>query len=62
MGTSGGLWVFKMVGELVGVVWMDNGSMIVCERANGRCELWDSMRHDELRDKGCFVPMKEEVY
>jgi hypothetical protein len=56
------MWVVKMVGELVCVVWMDNGSMIICERANGRCELWDSMRHDELGDMGCFVPMKKKVY
>jgi hypothetical protein len=35
MGTSGGVWVVKMIRDLVGVVWMDNGFVIVCERANG---------------------------
>jgi hypothetical protein len=58
MGTNGDVWVFKMVEELMGVGRMDNGFVIVCERANGRSERWDSMRHDELGDMGRFVPMK----
>ncbi len=36
-----------------------NGYVVVCEKANGQCELQGSMRHDELRDMGHYVPMKK---
>ncbi len=45
------------IGEGVG-----NGVVVVYEKANKRCELWGSMKHDELGDMGCFVPMRKEVY
>jgi len=35
---------------------------LVCEGTNGRCELQGSMKHDESRDMGRFVPMKKKAY
>ncbi len=67
-GTSGGVQFVKMVwgvGEWhVGCIGkgVENGYVVVCEKENGRCELQGSMKHNELRDMGCFVPMRKEVY
>ncbi len=67
-GASDGVWFVKMVWGVGG--WcvvcirkgVGNGAMVVYERANKRCELRGSIRHDELWDMGRFVPMKKEVY
>jgi hypothetical protein len=55
------VWFVKMIGAIS--EWyvvcigngVDNEFVMVSERANGRCELWDLMKHDELGDMGCFV-------
>ncbi len=63
-----GVWFVKIVW---GVGWwcvvcigkgVENEVVVVYEMANGQCELRGSMKHDELQDMGCFVPMKKEVY
>jgi len=41
---------------------VDNGFVIAYEKANERCQLQGSMKHDELGDMGHFVPMRKEVY
>ncbi len=41
---------------------VENEVVVVCERTNGQCELQGSMKHDELKDMGCFVPMRKKVY
>ncbi len=41
---------------------MENGVVVVCEKINEQCELRGLMRHDELGDMGCFVPMRKEVF
>ncbi len=35
---------------------------MVYERANGQWELQGSIRHDELGDMGCLVPINKEIY
>jgi hypothetical protein len=32
------------------------------DKANGWWELWGSMKHDELKEMGCLVPMKKKAY
>jgi hypothetical protein len=64
----GGARFVKMVWQIGG--WcvvcirkkMENEVVVVCERINGQCELRSSMRHDELRDMGHFMPMRKKVY
>jgi hypothetical protein len=51
-----GWWNVVCIGNL-----MDNGVVVVCERTNWRCELQGSMRHDKLKDTGCFVSIRKEV-
>ncbi len=41
---------------------VENGVVVVYEMANGQCELRSLMKHDELWDMRCFVPMKKKVY
>jgi hypothetical protein len=38
---------------------VENEYVVVCERANGQCELRGFMKHDELGDMGHYVPMKK---
>jgi hypothetical protein len=54
----GNWWVMHGLHRIRG----ENGVVVVCERINGGCELRSSLKHDELKDMGCFVPMKKEVY
>ncbi len=63
-----GAWFVKIVWGVGG--WcvvcigkgVENGVVVVYEITNGQCELQGSMKHDELRDMGRFVPMKKKVY
>ncbi len=54
----GSTWFIKMVwgvGEWCMVCignGVETGVVVVCEKTNGRCELQDPMRHDELEDIG----------
>jgi len=41
---------------------VEDKSMVLHDEVNGRWELQGLMRHDELGDMGCFVPMRYEVY
>jgi hypothetical protein len=36
--------------------------MVTHEKANGRSELQGSMKHDEIDDMECLVPMRKKVY
>jgi hypothetical protein len=49
--TSG--WFVVCVGDEV-----EDRSVVVHDKPNGRWELRGLMRHDELGDMGCLVPMK----
>ncbi len=63
----GGLWFVKIGGGT-------NGKCVVCigdeveirfviahDKANGQWEGWNLMKHDELGDMGCLLPMKKEA-
>jgi hypothetical protein len=41
---------------------VENRFVVAHDKANGWWELCGSMKHDELRDMGCLVPMKKEAY
>jgi len=64
----GGVWFVKMQWGVGG--WcivcigkgVEIGVVVVCERENKQCELQGSMKHDKLKDMGCFVPTRKEVY
>jgi len=52
-----GIWCVVCIGKGV-----ENGYAVMCEKENGRCELQGSMKHNELGDRGCSMPMRKEVY
>jgi hypothetical protein len=35
--------------------------VIAHDKANGQWEGWNLMKHDELGDMGCLLPMKKEA-
>jgi hypothetical protein len=37
---------------------VEDRSMVMHDQANGRWELQGLMKHDELGDMGCLVPMR----
>jgi hypothetical protein len=39
-----------------------NKFVVVCEKANGRWELWNLIKHDELGNMGYLVPTMKKVY
>jgi hypothetical protein len=41
---------------------VENRYVVAHGKTNGQWELQGLMRHDELGDMGCLVPMKKEVY
>jgi hypothetical protein len=61
-----GVWFVRVIGGVSG--WcvvcvrngMKNGFVMTNERANGRYELWSSMKHDEFRYMGHFVPIRKK--
>ncbi len=48
------------------VVYMEDGmedrSMVAHGKVNGRWELRNSIKYDELRDMGCLVPKRKEAH
>ncbi len=61
------VWVVRMIRTTSGlcVIYIRNGvdnkSITMCEKENGRCGLQGLMGHDELEDMGQFVPMKKKI-
>jgi hypothetical protein len=64
----GGVWFVRAVGGTNGwcMIYIEKGVenefVVVCERANGQCELQGSLRHHELTNMRCFMPMRKKVY
>ncbi len=62
-----GVWFVRVVGGVNG--WcvvcvrngVKNGFVMTNEKANGQYELWSSMKHDEFRDMGHFVPIRKKI-